>query len=198
MIHRMALALALVFAASARAQESFTKGLSPADFQAAGLSKLSPDELARLDALVRGQQAGAVSKATEETTKKVEATVREKVQAEDRAAAAKQASAGLIDRVKVILKPGTEIDYTTLDAVLIPGFSGWRTGSVLTLTNGQQWTVVEKGEDYETPTGKPVHVRIAPGSMGSFFMEIEDGGRVRVKFRGNVTPAQPDAGAQAR
>lgn len=145
MIHRMALALALVFAASARAQESFTKGLSPADFQAAGLSKLSPDELARLDALVRGQQAGAVSKATEETTKKVEATVREKVQAEDRAAAAKQASAGLIDRVKVILKPGTEIDYTTLDAVLIPGFSGWRTGSVLTLTNGQQWIVVEKG-----------------------------------------------------
>lgn len=192
MIHRLTLALALVLGVSARAQESFTKGLSPEDFQAAGLSKLSPDELARLDALVRGQQAGAVSQATEETKKTVEATVREKVHAEDRAAAQKQASAGFIDRVKVILKPGTEIDYTTLDAMLVPGYSGWRKGTVFTLTNGQMWTATDSGGDYTTPTGKPVPVRIEPGSMGSFFLYIEGGGRVRVKFLGNLSVPQAD------
>ncbi len=187
------LALALMLAVSARAQDSFTRSLPLADFQAAGLGKLSPDELSRLDALVRGRQAGAVSKATEETTRKVEATVREQVHAEDRAAAQGQASAGIIDRMKVILKPGTEVDYTTLDAMIPSGYSGWHTGSVFTLTNGQQWTVTESGEDYTTPTGRPVRVKIIPGSMGSFFMEIEGAGRVRVKFRGNVNPSPPVA-----
>jgi hypothetical protein len=191
MIKRLTLVLALTCAVSARADDSFTQGLSPADFQAAGLGKLTAGELARLDALVRGQQAGAVTKATEETQKKVEVAVRAQVQAEDRASARKEAaSPSFIDKFKVVLKPGTEVDYTTLDAALIPGYSGWRKGTVLTLTNGQQWVVTEDGQDYETPTGKPVPVRILPGSMGSFFMEIEKGGRMRVKFRGNVSVPQ--------
>ena len=99
MLHRLTLVLtlvlALVLAASARAEDSFTKGLSPADFEAAGLSKLTPEELARLDALVRGQQTGAVKKATEETAKAVSASVREQVQAEDRKAAAKVGPSGV-------------------------------------------------------------------------------------------------------
>ena len=186
---RLLLALLLAVAVKARAEESFTKGLSPDDFQAAGLSKLTPDELARLDLLVRGKQAGAVAKATEETKKAVTLTVRE----EERAAAKKEAAkASFIDKFKVVLKPGTEVDYTPLDATLPAGYSGWEKGTVLTLTNGQQWTCVQDGGDYETPTGKPVNVRIVPGSMGSFFMEIEHGGRVRVKFRGNVN-LPPDA-----
>ena len=189
MIRRLLIAIALVGAVAVRADDSFSKSLSAEDFKAAGLDKLSPGELSRLDALVRGQQAGAVIKATQETQVKVEAKVREQVQAEDRAAAQKQASTGLIDRVKVLLKPGTEIDYTTLDATLPPGYSGWHRGSLLTLTNGQQWVVTETGSDYTNPTGKPVHVRIVPSTMGGFFMEIEGGGRVRVKFLGNLAPA---------
>jgi len=181
--------LLLACAAWARAEDSFTRGLSPADFQAAGLSKLSPEELARLDALVAGNREGAVARATEETKKAVTETVRK----EERAAAKKEsAAAALVDRFKVVLKPGTEIDYTTLDATLPAGYSGWEKGQVLTLTNGQQWTVVQDGGDYETPTGKPVPVRIVPGSMGSFFMEIEHGGRVRVRFRGTINvPTEP-------
>lgn len=184
--------LFLACAAWARAEDSFTRGLSPADFQAAGLSKLSPEELARLDALVAGNREGAVARATEETKKAVTETVRK----EERAAAKKEsAAAALVDRFKVVLKPGTEIDYTTLDATLPAGYSGWEKGQVLTLTNGQQWTVVQDGGDYETPTGKPVPVRIVPGSMGSFFMEIEHGGRVRVRFRGTINVPQEPAKA---
>lgn len=198
MFPRLTLILAFLCVGAARADDSFTKGLSPEEFKAAGLDKLTPEELAKLDALVKGERAGAAAKAAEETTKvvtaKVAQQVRQEVQEEERKADQARASApGIIDRMRVILKPGTEIDYTTLDATLVPGFSGYRPGTVLMLTNGQMWVVTGNDSDYVTPTGKPVHVRIEPGSMGSFFMEIEGSGRPRVKYLGSTTPTEPAA-----
>jgi hypothetical protein len=195
MLSRLSLILVLFGAVAARADDTFTQSLSAADFKAAGLGKLTSDELAKLDALVHGRQTGAVAKAKEETTKVVAASVREQVQAEDRQApSAKPAAPGFIERMKVVLKPGTEIEYATLDATLVPPFRGWHRGTVFTLTNGQLWVVTDN-DDYWAPTDKPVHVRIVPGSLGSFFMEIENGGRPRVKFLGNTTvpnaPAAP-------
>src|ERR1700722_2674497 len=70
MISRLTISIALLSCAAARADDSFTGALSPADFQAAGLGKLTPDEIARLNQLVRGQQTGAVAKATAETAQK--------------------------------------------------------------------------------------------------------------------------------
>jgi hypothetical protein len=195
MLRRLTLVLALALPSSARAEDSFTKGLSPADVEAAGLGKLTPDELARLDALVRGQQTGAVKKAKEETAKAVSASVREQVQAEDRKAAAKQGP-GVIDRMKVLLKPGTEIEYTTLDSMLVLPFDGWRKGTLITLTNGQRWVVTDS--DHYWVIGQerqPRHVKIVPGSMGSFFMDIEGAGRPRVKFVGSSPSPAPAQGS---
>jgi hypothetical protein len=189
MIPRLALILAALTAVAARADDSFSRSLSPGDFSAAGLGKLTPEELARLDALVRGEKAGAAAKAKEETTKAVTASVSQQVQEEDKGAAQKAPPSGIIQRMKVILRPGTEIEYTTLDAVLVGPFRGWQRGTVLTLTNGQQWVVSDDGE-YWGPTDKPLRVRIVPGSMGSFFMEIEDGGRPRVRFLRQSPAAQ--------
>jgi hypothetical protein len=199
MLTRLTLICAILGGAALRADDSFTKGLAPADFKDAGLGKLTPEELAKLDGLVRAQQSGAVTKAKEETTtavasavreettKAVTAEVRQQVQAEDRKAAQRQASpTGFIDRMRVVLKPGTEIEYTTLDAALATPYNGWHKGTVFTLTNGQMWTVVDNDSDWSTATGKTIHVRIVPGSLGSFFMEIENGGRPRVKFLGNT------------
>lgn len=214
----LALSLAVALAASARADDSFTQSLSPADFKAAGLDKLTPEQLAKLDALVRGEKAGAVAKATEETTQvvtakvtevvtakvteavtaKVAETVREQVKAEDETAARKKAaSAGFLDRFKVVLKPGTEIEYSTLDAQLVPGFRGWEKDAILTLTNGQRWVVTDDGRFWAPRSATPVHVRIVPGMMGSFFMEIEKGGRPRVRFMGNAAAQPPAPGASA-
>jgi len=228
MLYRLTLICALLGGAVLRADDSFTRSLTPAEFAAAGLDKLTPDQLAKLDALVRAQQGGAVAKAKEETTKVVAAAVREEttkavteavreqttkevtaavreettkavtvevrqqVEAEDRKAAQKRAaSPGFIDRVKVVLKPGTEIEYTTLDAALAFPFHGWQNGTVLTLTNGQRWIVVDDEKYWAPATDKPVHVRIVPGFMGNFFMEIDHGGRPRVKFLGNTKASQP-------
>jgi len=189
---RATLVLVLACAAAARADDSFTKGLSPADFQAAGLGKLTPEELAKLDVLVRGQQTGAVAKATAETTQKVAAATREQVKAE----ASKQQSAGFLERMRVMLKPGTEIEYTTLDSTLVSvmEIDFGRGGAVFTLANGQRWKT-DDDDTYPSTKGATIHVRIIPGSMGSFFMEIEHGGRPKVKFVGNVAPAQPGAPA---
>jgi hypothetical protein len=207
MIPRLPLSLILAVAciATAHAQESFTKSLSPADFQAAGLGKLTPGELAALDALIEGRQTGAVIKAKEETTQVVTAkvreettkvvteTVRKQVQAEDvKEAQKKQSSMGFVEKLKVVLKPGTEIEYTTLDAMLVPPFTGWEKGTVFTLTNGQRWIVTDEGNYWSPKKNKPVPARIEPGALGSFFMEIEKGGRPRVKFLDN-TSAPPQA-----
>jgi len=190
MLTRLTLICALLGGSAVRADDSFTKSLGPAEFKAAGLGKLSPDELARLDELVRARQSGTAAKVKEETTKAVTEEVRQQVQAEDRKSAQKQASAGIIDRVKVLLRPGTEIEYATLDAALATPFYGWRKGTVFTLTNGQRWVVTDDDRYWAPAPGKTVHVRIVPGSLGSFFMDIEDGGRPRVKFLGNTAASQ--------
>ncbi len=192
MTHRLTLVLALACAASLRADDSFTKALTPADFQAAGLGKLTPEELARLDQLVRARQTGAVAQATAETTQKVTVSVRQQVQAEERT---KQAS-GILERMKVMLKPGTEIEYSTLDSTLaeVHEMNFGKGGAVFTLANGQRWRT-DDNDDWPTLGGKPVHVRIIPGSMGSFFMEIERGGRPRVRFVGSTAPVPASAPA---
>ncbi len=188
----LACSLALLLCGAARADDSFSRDLSPADFQAAGLGKLTPDELARLDLLVRSRQAGAVTQAKEETARSVSTTVRAQVQAEEQ----KKQSAGILERMKVMLKPGTEIEYTTLDSTLVAvhEIDFGRGGAVFTLANGQLWRT---SEDDEWPSLKkgPVRVRIIPGSMGSFFLEIEHGGRPRVKFAGTVAPSAADPSA---
>jgi hypothetical protein len=250
MLYRLTLAFALLGGSLLRADdtESFSKSLTPAEFAAAGLEKLTPEQLAKLDALVRSKQTGAVAKAKEETTKAVADTVREQTakavaeqvraqttaevtkavteqvraqttqevtktvtekvrqetakqvaaevrqqtQAEDKKTEAqKAASAGLIDRLKVVLKPGTEIEYTTLDATIEGSFHGWEKGTIIVLTNGQRWVVTDDDRYWASSSGKPVHVRIVPGILGSFFMEIERGGRPRVKFLGHSLPRSP-------
>jgi hypothetical protein len=207
-----------------RADDSFTKTLSPADFAAAGLDKLTPDELARLNALIRARETGqpapvseevkaqireeakaevrqevkaeVKAEVKEEVKAEVKAEVREEVKAEVQAENPKPASPGFVDRVKVLLRPGTEIQYTTLETTLLPPFHGWSNGTMFTLANGQRWIVQDDGRYWSREIDRPLKVKIVPGMIGSFFMEIERGGRPRVRFASNSivapgTPASP-------
>lgn len=187
------------------AEPNFSAVVRPDDFAAAGLQKLTPEELARLDALVRAYQSGELVKAQRELeaarlqAEQAEAKARqvaaeaqarvaeseqraaeqEKLAAETaRQAAEKEKKLSLLERAKVILKPGTQVEYTTLDARLATEFRGWRKGTLFTLDNGQQWRVVE-GE-YVTPPMPPMPVRISPGMLGTFWMSLE-GIRQKVK-----------------
>lgn len=173
--------------------EDFSQSLTPTEFKAAGLEKLTPEELAKLDALVRGQHLVELARAREETTAKVREETAAKVRAETTAqvkaelAAAKPAqSESLLHRMRVVLTPGTEIGYETIETQLVGKYRGFETGTVFTLANGQRWRVVE-GSYWSSPRDedKPRKVKIVPGMLGSFFIEIEGGGRAKVKIVSN-------------
>lgn len=173
------------------AEEPFTRALPPGEFAAAGLEKLTPAERARLDALVRDYKSGALEKAKREAA----AAEARAAQAEAKAAAAAQAQAkaaaekpkaaegeadkSLLARAKVLLTPGTKIEYTTVEGRIAGEFRGWDSRTVFTLESGQRWQV-SGTEPYSTPPVKSPAVKIVPGMMGTFFMTIE-GVRPRVR-----------------
>jgi hypothetical protein len=194
------------FAIGARAAEDNFSRSVPADaFKAAGLGKLSPEELARLDALVAAYKTGALEsarreaalaaearRAAEAAAAKAEATAQAesaraaKAEAEARARVAeaerKKVEAddtSLLKRAKVLLTPGTKIEYSTVEARITGDFDGWRPRQIFTLDNGQRWQVIG-GEDYIASKEQSPRVKIVPGALGAFFMHVE-GHRQRVK-----------------
>jgi hypothetical protein len=177
---------AVVITVGGAAAENFSKAVRPADFAAAGLGKLSPEELTRLDVLVRDFKSGALEQARRDAAVAEERAV----QAEKRAAVAaiatavaaekeKKAEAGLLAKAKVRLTPGTQVEYATVESRIAGEFRGWELRTVFTLENGQRWQVTG-GESYVTPPVLGPAVKIAPGMMGAFWMTIE-GVRSRVK-----------------
>ena len=58
-------------------------------------------------------------------------------------------------------------------------FSGWEPRGVFVFVNGQRWREAN-GSGYATPPLDSPRVRVAPGALGSFWLEIE-GVRTRVK-----------------
>ncbi len=185
----------LALAMPAWAAEDFSQRISAQDFAAAGLSKLTPEELARLDALVRAERNGEIAqvraeteeKVKEETTKRVREETTAKVKAEMVASAPKEAEGGgLFHRLRVKLRPGTDIEYAAEQTELVGRFRGYEPGTVLSLANGQKWRVVEGS--YWSPAREAEKVRkvtVEPGALGSFFMEIEGVGRPKVKLVSN-------------
>ena len=91
---------------------------------------------------------------------------------------------GFFARAKVMLKPGTEVEYEKAETRLEGQFRGWEKGTIFTLENGQRWQVQE-GSYTTPPEVGPHRVVIAPGVLGSFFLEIEGvRQRPKVKFVG--------------
>ena len=99
--------------------------------------------------------------------------------------------------MKVMLKPGTEIGYTTLDAMLPAGLQRLDEGAG---PHAHQRPALGRDpttERTDDRRGQAVHVRIVPGALGSFFMEIENSSRVRVlvlRERPPTPEAAPPAG----
>ncbi len=194
-----------------RADEGFLGKLTPEERAAAGLDQLSAAQQAKLDALVAQYKAGELDRAREEirtharaeakqevrteVEKQIRAEAKQEVRAEVeqtvRTEAKEQARADIekenhsksfLERAKVLLKPGTEIEYDVLETAIEPPFRGWEKGTVFILANGQRWQVTENDRFWSRTINTPVKAKIVPGSLGSFFMEIDHGGRPRVIF----------------
>jgi hypothetical protein len=165
---------------TARAQEKFSQAVRPEDWATAGLTKLSPEEWARLDALVEAYKSGVMAAARAEVAAAAAArAVAEKKAARaeaevvaTKAAAPKPAGEGFLAKAKVLLSPGTEIEYATVASRIAGDFSGWEGRAVLTLENGQRWQIANGGT-YTTPVLPSPNVKIVPANLGGFWLTIE-------------------------
>ena len=183
------------------ADEIFSKAIPAGEFSAAGLAKLSAGELARLDALVRDYKSGALEAARREAAVAAEARVKAeanaaRAEAEMRAAtaaseakarateeaAAKKSEASLLAKAKVLLTPGTQVDYVTVESWIVGEFRGWSGRTIFTLDNGQRWQSAGESTYYSPLIMSPA-VKIAPGMFGTFWMTVEG-----VKSRVKVVP----------
>lgn len=167
-------ALGLMFAGVAgplgAADAVFSQTLRAEEFSRAGLGKLSPEELAALDGLVRdfNRAAAPAPAATPE--------------ARAPRPAEPKSEGGPLTKARVVLAPGTQVDYAAVESRLVGEFRGWEHRTVLTLENGQRWRVISD-EGYSTPALPSPAVKITPGMLGTFWMTIEG-----VKVRAKVAP----------
>jgi hypothetical protein len=190
-----------VFAGFGRAdEEKFSRSVTPEDFLGAGLNQLTPAQLSRLDALItaykNGELASAQRSAAEALAAKqaAEAEVRT---ARAEAAAAKQAaeaktraaeaqtkeakaevveirktSLGFFSKAKIMLMPGTKVEYAVIKSTIPGKFQGWEGRATFLLANGQYWQVANGGSTYYTPTKEDIEVEITQSSIGGYWMRF--------------------------
>ena len=171
------------------AQDKFSQAVRPEDFSAAGLAKLSPEERTRLDALVEAFKSGALATARREAEAAASARIaaearatqaeRAVEQAKAQTKQAKQAEAGFLAKAKVMLTPGTEVEYLAVESRIRGKFTGWEGRQIFTLENGQRWQLANP-ESYYTPEMEGPKVLITPAALGGFWMSLPE---LRKKLR---------------
>ncbi|HYC69920.1 MAG TPA: hypothetical protein VEB66_01855 [Opitutaceae bacterium] len=183
---------ALAIAVAAPAQGDFTAIMTAEERTAAGLDKLTPEELARLRAVVERYKAGEVAvvrqRAAEEVAvvrREADAVVAQVQAAAEKARDAKPAAEkkpgwlkALVTLQEVAERPD---EQEAFEARLATEFQGWRRNMTFTLDDGSRWQVIGD-DDYVSPPRPTPRVRIRPGLLGSYWMEVE-GVRPRVKVK---------------
>ncbi|MBB6367919.1 MULTISPECIES: hypothetical protein [unclassified Xanthomonas] len=159
----LALCAALaVYAAPALAQRTVSGDLqtqmSPQEFKAAGLDKLSPQELAALNDWLQGKVAKETAVALEKAKEE--------------------------GRREVITKNRGFFDFGSaepIESTLVGEFSGFAKGRHYVLANGQEWEQTEAASLASVHRTAP-KVKITPGIMGVWYMQI-DNYNTRAKVR---------------
>ena len=146
------LALAACGLAHAQSFSSLQERMSAADFQKAGLDKLTPEQLHFLNAWLRTHVGGAGNVGA-------------------------GAGAGT---APVVVGPANRFGYrapvdqprSTVASTLIGSFSGWDSHTRLSLANGQLWQVSESGS-WSCQSLKDPKVTIKPMLLGSWLAYIQ-------------------------
>jgi len=131
--------------------------MSPAEFKAAGLDKLSPAELAALNGWLQGKVAA------------VSADVREQVREQVREEAREEG------RQEVIVKNRGFFDFGSqepIESTLVGEFTGFAKGRRYVLANGQEWEQTEAASLSSVRRSAP-KVQIRPGIAGVWYMQVD-------------------------
>lgn len=153
----LAFLFALPFAASAQdaSKQPLQQEMSPEEFRAAGLQKLSAEELARLNAWL-DRRIGA-------ETRRAAAVAEEKVKSEAR---------GFFNFGSV----------EPITSSLVGEFKGFQRGRDYVLANGQQWEQIDEATLAGVRKTNP-GVRITPSKVGNAWYLAIDGYNTRAKVR---------------
>ncbi|KRG44810.1 hypothetical protein ARC20_07855 [Stenotrophomonas panacihumi] len=165
LVSGLALALALSLPAGAAFAQRAVSGdlqqeMTPAQFKAAGLDKLSATELAALNDWLQGKVAAETQKATAAVA--------------GGTGAAALAQAREEGRQEVITKNRGFLDFGSKDPIesTIAGeFTGFGKGRHYVLANGQEWEQTESTE-LRVRKDSP-KVKIKPGLMGVWYLQVD-------------------------
>ncbi len=155
-----ALSFALAFSAHAQrvVEGDLQKQMSAEAFKAAGLDKLSTEELAALNAWLQGKVQQATASALEQAREE--------------------------GRQEVIVKNRGFFDFGSsepIESTLTGEFSGFGKGRQYTLDNGQVWEQTDEARVAGVRKQAP-KVKVAPGLMGVWYLQVE-GLNTRAKVR---------------
>ena len=157
-----------VYAAAAGGE--FTKNLTPEKLRAAGLVKLTPEEIAQLEILIENYKTGAVEQAV--------AAVPPAPPAPAVKPAPEPKSGGILPDwvgALITLKRAEEAPAKrqVLETRIAGEFEGWSGRTNFKLENGQVWTQVNNESYVYTPALKSPKVKIFPATFGTFWLEVE-------------------------
>lgn len=192
----------VVFAAAAWAAEPLARRVTAEEFRAAGLEKLSPAELAQLDALFQkygaAQAAPAVNGATQEqAAARVAAAEARARQAEQDAAAAreaaqtakaeqKKAEEGFLAKAKkVLVSPGTKVEIAATETEIDGWFDGWDASTTWRMADGSFWQVANKPAPYQVKRVKNPKVKIYAAALSGYWLEF-----VELDYKLRVRPVK--------
>jgi len=83
-----------------------------------------------------------------------------------------KASKGFFAKAKVMIVPGTKIEYAEVQSNILGKFEGWGGRTIFRLANGQRWQVTNSDERYFTPPEDDVAVEIRPAALGGFWLYL--------------------------
>jgi len=142
--------LIIAFCGSAVAQQAFSsleEQMTGKEFDAAGLEKLTPDELAALNNWIRSRSLATLD-------------------------AAKPASAPTGDTRGFEVQQSREMDRSEFSSRLVGKFNGWDGQTVFKLENGMIWEQADKDKFYIKEVENPM-ITIKPGAFGTWKLSVE-------------------------
>jgi hypothetical protein len=125
------------------------KRLTTEQMQATGLNTLSAKQLALLNQLLQEQTTQAIAVAVEKNTEEVKASA------------------------PVAPMAVTSLSNEPFKNRIIGTFSGWQTGTVFTLENGQQWQVNKSSGKLPKPLNDPA-VYVGVSLVGKWYFQFDD------------------------
>lgn len=149
------LALLLLLPCAAAAQDALQDKMTPAEFKAAGLDKLSAQELAALNAWLQGKVV--------EETRRVATETRKEVEKENRGFFDFGSSEPVVARLK-------------------GEFAGFANGRRYVLENGQEWRQVDNAKLHGVRRTNP-EMTIRPSLIGNAWYMTVEGYNTRTKVQ---------------